>query len=184
MSVALRKAHTAHSRSAAVKKYKQFIVQVHADQEVRYADAKIAVILWESFNWRQGVCYAGFKEVLKRTGLHKVSVYQGLKQLLDRGHIGCVGECRELGHARFRLIVKDRVADSGELSVDNSAGELSVDNTELPVDNTELPVDNTELPVDNSDSPKIAPNDLEPIEESPVGGNLYLNLYTHKQACV
>jgi hypothetical protein len=35
-----------------LKKYKQFIVQIVSDQEVRYADAKIAVTLWESFNWR------------------------------------------------------------------------------------------------------------------------------------
>jgi hypothetical protein len=138
-----------------LQKYKQFIVQVHTDQKVRYADAKIAVILWESFNWRQGVCYAGFKEVLKRTGLHRASVYDGLGRLLERGHIGYVGDCQELGHARFRLIVKDVVSSVSD-KVSSVGDKVSS--------------------VGDTDSPKIAPNDLEPIGEPPVGGNPYLNL--------
>jgi hypothetical protein len=184
-------------------KYKQFIVQVHTDQALQYADAKIAVILWESFNWQQGLCYAGFKEVLKRTGLHKVSVYRGLKRLLDRGHIGCVGECRELRHARFRLIVNNKEsADNrpgelpvgySELPVGNRLGELPVGYSELHVGYSELPVGYSELPVGYSDSPKITPNHIEPIDESPVGGESYLNplpeslpesLHTQAGVCV
>jgi hypothetical protein len=128
-----------------LKKYKQFIVQIVSDQEVRYADAKIAVTLWESFNWRQGVCYAGFQQILERTGLSNKSVWRGLRRLLDRGHIGFHGDCRDLFKARFRLAVRDT--------------QVSVRDTQVSVRDTQ--VSETDL--------KIDPINLERIEENACG---------------
>src|SRR6266496_213960 len=77
-----------------LRQYKAFIVQVLADPEISLADVKVAAVLWYSFNWRQGICYAGFENILERTSLSSKSVWRSLRRLLDRKHIGFVGDRR------------------------------------------------------------------------------------------